>query len=113
MKPRPFRGDIYGRFTQDQPWLSPKVFEANEFIEGIGRLRGIAEHVETGNVTLRDVHNRPYTITSASSAALVFKAPVVNLTDTTGVVHRLDHIEYLTKADRHIKRAFQRANESG
>jgi hypothetical protein len=120
--------DAYGRFHRakdryryeayKEPSLDPaelkalqKVFEENEFIEGVGRIRGIAEHVETGEVTLRDTHNRPYTITSESSAEAVFKGRVVNLPDKAGTFHRLDHIEYLTKADWHIKQAFQRAKD--
>jgi hypothetical protein len=121
--------DAYGRLNRardrykyeayKEPSLGPaelkalrKVFEEDGFIEGMGKLRGIAEHVETGNVTLRDIHSSPYEITAASSAAVVFKHPQVNVYDTAGVLRRLDHLQYLTEADNRIKRAFKRAKES-
>jgi hypothetical protein len=86
-----------------------KVFEDDTFIEGMGKVRLIADHVETGDAVLRHTDNSPFTITSASSAAAVFANRCVYLSDTDGVPHRWDHLEHLTEAERRITRAFEKA----
>jgi hypothetical protein len=81
------------------------VFEHHVFIDSMGKIRGIGEHVHMGDaVVLRDINNVPFTVTPASSAELVFSAPVVQLPDIDGESHRLDHVEYLTRAEHLINR---------
>jgi hypothetical protein len=89
-----------------------KVFEDDKFIEGMGKVRGIADHVEIGEVIIRDTNNAPFTITPASSAAAVFADRCVNLTDVEGVTHRWDHLEVLTEADDRVTRALKNAKGS-
>jgi hypothetical protein len=48
-----------------------RVFEDDEFIEGMGKVRVIGDHVERGGAVLRHTNNSPFTITSESSAAAV------------------------------------------
>ena len=86
-----------------------KVFEDDKFIAGIGKVRGIGDHVETGCVVLRHIDNSPFTVTAASSAAAVFADRCVHLYDTDGRQHRIDHLEWLTEAEQRIGRAIENA----
>jgi hypothetical protein len=104
------------RYRYEAPTLDPteraalrKVFEDDTFIEGMGRVRGIGDHVETGCVVLRHIDNSPFTVTAASSAAAVFADRCVDLPDTDGHRHRVDHLEWLTEAEQRIGRAIEKA----
>jgi hypothetical protein len=81
------------------------VFRENKFIESVGRVRGISAHVVTGDVELLDPDNDRFTLTPKSSAAAVFAAGCVRLTDKQEQIQRLNHLRWLTKAVDLIGRA--------
>jgi hypothetical protein len=82
-----------------------KVFEGDKFIESVGKVRGISEHVETGDVELFDTDYVSATITAKSSAAVVFAARTALLIDNSGQIYRLNHLKWLTEAENRIARA--------
>lgn len=87
-----------------------KVFEGDKFIEGMGKMRGISEHVlQKDGATLYHTDNSPFEITSSSSAAVVFDGPCVTLIDANGAAQRWDHLKSLAEAERRITRAFEKA----
>jgi hypothetical protein len=65
-----------------------RVFYDDAFIEGMGRVRGIADHVETGETVLRHTDGSAFTITAATSSAVLFASRLVYLTDKEGVPNR-------------------------
>jgi hypothetical protein len=88
------------------------VFEDDVFIRGMGKVRGISEHVVMDDAVLYHTDNSPFTITAASSAALVFSRRCVTLIDTKGNPHPWNHIKNLTEAERRITSAFEKAKGS-
>lgn len=90
-----------------------KVFEDDKFIESVGKVRGISEHVETGDVELLDTDNVRVTITAKSSAAVVFAARTALLIDNQGQIFRLNHLKWLEEAERRIGRAIAKARGPG
>jgi len=86
-----------------------RVFYDDAFIEGMGRVRGIADHVETGETVLRHTDGSAFTITAATSSAVLFASRLVYLTDKEGVRQPWDHLKQLTEAERRIRKAFARA----
>jgi hypothetical protein len=46
-----------------------------------------------------------------ASDAILFNAPLVVLPDTSGVRHRVDHLQRLKEAERRISRALAKARE--
>ena len=87
-----------------------KVLEEDEFIEGMGRLRGISEHVETGNTELRHPHGEPFELTPASSAAILFESHRVYVTDVDGKPQLIDHLDRLAKAQERLAKAISKAS---
>ena len=75
-----------------------RVFYDDAFIEGMGRVRGIADHVETGETVLRHTDGSAFTITAATSSAVLFASRLVYLTDKEGVRQPWDHLKQLTEA---------------
>jgi hypothetical protein len=87
-----------------------KVFEDDRFMEGMGRVRVISEHVlQRGCAVLSYPDNSTFTITSASSAAAVFADRCVTLIDADGNPHRWDHPEQLGEVDRRLCSAMEKA----
>ena len=89
-----------------------KVFEDDTFIKGMGKVRGISEHVEMGEVVLRQTDGSALK-SQLPSAAAVFADRCVHLFDTAGDRHRVDHLERLTEAERRISRAMAKARRCG
>jgi hypothetical protein len=90
-----------------------KVFERDKFMEGMGEVRGISEHIlpKDGTVlTYPDGSN--FRITSASSAAAMFANPRPVLIDADGKERRWDHPRHLAEAERRMTRALGRAKTS-
>jgi hypothetical protein len=109
-------GRTRDRFLYERETLEPseraafeKVFENDKFMEGMGEVRNISEHVEKGDVTLSRLDNSTFTITAKSSAAAMFADRVVYLTDTDGFQQRWDHNEQLNEAARRINSALGKA----
>jgi hypothetical protein len=110
--------DAYERFYRlcerhdhehDAGTLSPtedaalrKVFSKHKFIASVGRLRGLSSHVVAGDVELLDPDNNSFTLTPKSSAAAVFAAPRVRLTDKQEQIQVIDHPRWLAKAVEQI-----------
>jgi hypothetical protein len=90
-----------------------KVFEQDELIESVLKVRLIADHVEKGGAELLSKEGDRFKITAESSAAAVFGAPVVYLDDVDGVPHCWDHLKELGEAERRISRAIAKAKDSG
>jgi hypothetical protein len=86
-----------------------KVFSKNKFIVSVGRVRGIGAHVETGDVELLDPDKNSFRLTAKSSAAALFAAPYVRLTDKQGQIQRINHLRWLTEAENRIARAITKA----
>jgi len=90
-----------------------KVFEEDNFIANMLIVRVIGEHVlRSEGAILSYPDNSTFSITSASSAAAVFKDRCVNLTDTNGVKRPWDHLRQLTAAIDRIARAMAKAKAS-
>jgi len=89
-----------------------KVFREDKFIESVGRVRGISAHVETGDVELLGLDKVAFRLTAESSAAAVYAARCVHLTDTQGRIQRINHLNWLTEAENRIARAIAKAKEA-
>jgi hypothetical protein len=88
------------------------VFERDNFIEGMGTMRGISEHVVPKNgARLYRPDGSSFEITSSSSAALAFSAPRVTLIDVSGNPQPWDHPRNLAEAERRVTAKFKKAED--
>jgi hypothetical protein len=87
------------------------VFE-DDFIKGMGRLRNILTHVETGDVELYYPHGPKFTLTAASSAEVVGASTNVTVSDKAGNGQRIEHLKWLEEAIRRIDKAISKARGS-
>src|SRR5262249_14984901 len=101
-----------GHLSQTEQAAPGNVFGDNKFIASVGRVRGISNHVETGDVESLDPNNVSFTLTPASSALAVFAAPCVKLTDKQGQIQHINHLSWLTHAVDYITRAMAKAKAS-
>jgi hypothetical protein len=86
-----------------------KVFDNDPFIEGMCKARVIGDHVKAKEPVLRHIDNSPIEITASTSGATLFAGRCVELTDTRGQRHRIDHLAFLTEAETRIARAIANA----
>ena len=116
--------DAYGRlarmrerYMKEKPNLHEserqvlsKVFEKDTFTEGMMNIRHVAEHVKKrGPFTIQTTRNVPITLDVESSAAAMFAASSVLLTDTDGDTHRVDHLGMLEEMEKRIAAAMTKA----
>jgi hypothetical protein len=87
-----------------------KVFDKDVFIESVGRIRGISEHVETGEVVLHHINGSPFRVRAESSAAAVFASDSIDLIDTNGTSQHIGHPQWLNEMERLISHAFAKIN---
>jgi hypothetical protein len=108
------------RYKKERANLSPseqtalaKVFEQDNFIEGLLNIRQIGEHVQKRTPPIIPVYTKtPITLHAETSAGAVFGAPIVRLTDTKGELHQTDHLHNLEEAENRIRRALARAKNT-
>jgi len=58
---------------------------------------------------LLDPDKNSFRLTAKSSAAALFAAPYVRLTDKQGQIQRINHLRWLTEAENRIARAITKA----
>jgi hypothetical protein len=104
------------RYKHEAPGLSAfakaalsKVFDDDPFIEGMCRARVISDHVKANEPILRHTDNSPIYVIACTSGATLFRDRRVDVTDTTGRSHRIDHLKSLTEAVTRIASAITRA----
>jgi hypothetical protein len=106
------------RYLHEKPNLDPaeaqalrKVFEEDDFIEDMLKVRQIGEHVHQGNdpSTVRLMTNATIPICVETSALGFFGAAVVRLPDIRGQLHSINHLQNLKEAEKRIQRALDRA----
>jgi hypothetical protein len=108
------------RFERRARYLSPSQTKAlakhlryDVFIESMGKVRSIGEHVDLkDDVELHHSDGSAFTMTPASSSAVIFATPRVMLTDKTGKLQTWDHPKNLAEARDRITRAFKKAKDS-
>jgi hypothetical protein len=92
-----------------------KVFENDNFIQSMGYMRQISEHVlpkEDWAFYHPNNNNSPFQLTLASSAQAAFSGPSPTLMDAKGQPQHWPHIKYLAEAERRIVRAYKKAQGS-
>lgn len=87
-----------------------KVFEEDNFIEGLLNIRQIGEHVQMRREpVIRLMTNAPFPLVAKTSAGSVFDGPIVTLHGPKGQRQPTDHLQNLTEAENRIQCALSRA----
>lgn len=110
---------LLGRYEQEKHYIAEsqrnhlrKVFEDDAYIEGLGKIRTISEHVtrrSRDTLMIAATDRNLIEVDPEVSAMAIFTGPVASVPDIHGTQWSLDHLSILEEAERRIGAAISKA----